>query len=75
MLQIKDFNIMNISAEIEDGIFRYIKKKNIEEKEIENIEIEEVISKFRIYEENIKDAIDYDTIINVLPNCKAQHLR
>jgi len=67
---------MNISAEIEDGIFCYKKKnkKKILENEKET-KIDNNLSIIELYLENIKDAIDCDTIINVFPNCETEDIK
>ena len=77
--QIKDFDIMTISAEIENGIFAYEKnsenlfdskhlKNEISENMIRNSELDDIVAGFTIYSENIKEALDYDTIMNIFPH-------
>ena len=73
LTEIKDFDIMNISAEIEDGIFCYKKKKKILENEKET-KLEYKLSIIELFLEDIKDGIDYDTIINVFPNCEKEDI-
>jgi len=65
---------MIISAEIEDGIFYYEANDNIDCNMILNIKLEDIVGQFVIYEDNIKDALDYETIITIIPNCNTEEM-
>jgi len=41
---------------------------------IRNSELDDIVAGFTIYSENIKEALDYDTIINIFPHCQPEDI-